>query len=138
MKWDICYSDASERIWTCECMLECNCIQRKQFQQGVKLLKDSLSFLRYDSHILEQHDSNSRIKEYIEKSEQEGLIGKNWNFPKNHLYVHLFDDIVAKGVTRNYSTKPNEQMHGPLRKIYQRTNFRDIAPQVLSLMCCLV
>lgn len=119
-------------------MPECGCIQRKQFQQGVRLLKDSLNSLRYDSYNFQQHDSNFKIKEYIEKSGEEGLIGKNWNFPKNHLYVHLFDDIVAKGVTRNYSTKPNEQMHGPLRKIYQRTNFRDVAPQVLSLMCYLL
>ncbi|KAL4266406.1 hypothetical protein AB1N83_001284 [Pleurotus pulmonarius] len=72
------------------------------------------------------------LQEYIEKSNNEDLLGKNWNFPKNHLYMHLFDDIVAKGVTRNYSTKPNEQMHGPLRRTYQRTNFRNIAPQILT------
>ncbi|KAG9219806.1 hypothetical protein CCMSSC00406_0009505 [Pleurotus cornucopiae] len=72
------------------------------------------------------------LQEYIEESNEEALLAKNWNFPKNHLYMHLFDDIVAKGVTRNYSTKPNEQMHGPLRRTYQRTNFRNIAPQILT------
>lgn len=45
--------------------------------------------------------------------------------------THLFDDIEAKGVTRNYNTKPNEQMHGPLKDSYQqRTNFKNFAEQV--------
>jgi len=49
--------------------------------------------------------------------------------------MHLFDDILAKGVTRNYNTKPNEKMHGPLRVIYhRRTNFKDVAPQVCTTM----
>ena len=56
---------------------------------------------------------------------------KNWNFIKAHGHKHVFDDIVAKGVTRNYNTKPNEKMHGALKTTYQcRTNFRDVAPQV--------
>jgi hypothetical protein len=57
---------------------------------------------------------------------------KSWNFPKIHLRKHLSRDIREKGVTRNYNTKPNEKMHGPIRKIYQhRTNFKDVADQVL-------
>jgi hypothetical protein len=56
---------------------------------------------------------------------------KSWNFPKIHLRKHLCRDIREKGVTRNYNTKPNEKMHGPIRKIYQyRTNFKDVADQV--------
>ncbi|KAG2103715.1 uncharacterized protein F5147DRAFT_746667 [Suillus discolor] len=67
---------------------------------------------------------------YIEKSQPE--TGKSWNFPKKHLLTHLFDDILAKGVTRNDNTKVNEKMHGPLRAIYfWRTNFKDVAPQIL-------
>ncbi|KAG2109188.1 hypothetical protein BD769DRAFT_1392562 [Suillus cothurnatus] len=67
---------------------------------------------------------------YIEKSQPE--TGKSWNFLKKHLLMHLFDNILAKGVTRNYNTKVNEKMHGPLRAIYLRwTNFRDVAPQIL-------
>ncbi|KAG1901334.1 uncharacterized protein F5891DRAFT_1128092 [Suillus fuscotomentosus] len=67
---------------------------------------------------------------YIEKSQPE--TRKSWNFPKKHLLTHLFDNILAKGVTRNYNTKVNEKMHGPLRAIYlQWTNFRDVAPQIL-------
>jgi len=45
--------------------------------------------------------------------------------------THLFDDIEAKGATRNYNTKPNEQMHGPLKDSYQnQTNFRNFTEQV--------
>ncbi|KAF9496268.1 hypothetical protein BDN71DRAFT_1389819, partial [Pleurotus eryngii] len=64
------------------------------------------------------------------------VIPKNWNFPKNHLYVHLFDDIVAKGVTRNYNTKPSKQMHRRIQKTYFTTNFKDIAPQVNVIVLC--
>ncbi|KAG1840639.1 hypothetical protein F4604DRAFT_1598758 [Suillus subluteus] len=70
------------------------------------------------------------MAEYIAQSQPETL--KNWNFPKKHLVSHIFDDIISKGATRNYSTKPNEKMHGSLRKIYlQRTNFKNVASQIL-------
>lgn len=56
---------------------------------------------------------------------------KNWDFPKNHMLSHLFDDIMNKGVTRNYNTQPNEQMHGSLKDSYDhRTNFKNVASQV--------
>ncbi|KAI0033052.1 hypothetical protein K488DRAFT_48524 [Vararia minispora EC-137] len=59
---------------------------------------------------------------------------KNWNFPKLHLLQHSFDDVEAKGATANYNTKPNEKMHGPFKIAYKlRTNFRDVAPQLLRL-----
>ncbi|KAG1829439.1 hypothetical protein EV424DRAFT_1470719 [Suillus variegatus] len=75
-------------------------------------------------------DIYAALELYIEKSHPE--TNKNWNFPKKHLLTHLFDDIIAKGVTRNYNTKPNEKMHGPLRAIYHwQTNFKDVAPQIL-------
>ncbi|KAK0492589.1 hypothetical protein EDD18DRAFT_1108963 [Armillaria luteobubalina] len=55
-----------------------------------------------------------------------------WKIPKVHTQQHLFDDIIAKGVTKNYNTKPNECMHGPLKKAYQiQTNFKDVAEQIL-------
>ncbi|KAG1908652.1 uncharacterized protein F5891DRAFT_1124360 [Suillus fuscotomentosus] len=70
------------------------------------------------------------MEEYIPESQPE--TSKNWNFPKKHMIMHIFDDILAKGVTHNYNTKPNEKMHGGLRKIYlRRTNFKDVAPQIL-------
>ncbi|KAG2033410.1 hypothetical protein BDR03DRAFT_872154, partial [Suillus americanus] len=66
------------------------------------------------------------MDKYIKKSEA------SWSFPKEHLVAHLFDDIMAKGVTRNYNTMPNEKCHGPLKASYQdQTNFKDVAPQIL-------
>ncbi|KAG1831971.1 hypothetical protein F4604DRAFT_1946273 [Suillus subluteus] len=68
---------------------------------------------------------------YIKKSEAV-RPDKSWSFPKKHLVAHLFDDIMAKGATRNYNTMPNEKCHGPLKASYQyRTNFKDVAPQIL-------
>jgi hypothetical protein len=47
------------------------------------------------------------------------------------MFSHLFDDIMNKGVTRNYNTQPNEQMHGSLKDSYDlRTNFKNVAAQV--------
>ncbi|KAG2354154.1 hypothetical protein BDR07DRAFT_1494991 [Suillus spraguei] len=57
---------------------------------------------------------------------------KSWNFHKKHLSAHLFDDIKVKGVSRNYSTKLNEKMHGPLKDAYQDcTNFKNFTEQIL-------
>lgn len=54
-----------------------------------------------------------------------------WNAPKIHLIQHLFDDIEAKGVTRNYSSKTFEKMHGPVKDSYKRrTNFKNVGGQV--------
>ncbi|KZP33133.1 hypothetical protein FIBSPDRAFT_721651, partial [Athelia psychrophila] len=65
---------------------------------------------------------------------------KNWGaIIKLHLWVHIFDDIKDKGVSRNSNTKPNEKLHGPLKKHYlRRTNFKDVAPQILRAehICC--
>ena len=64
-------------------------------------------------------------------SDDNSVDNKNWNFPKLHLGTHIFDDIEAKGATRNYNTKPNEKMHGSLKDSYLlHTNFRDVAEQV--------
>ncbi|KAI5995972.1 hypothetical protein F5J12DRAFT_907101 [Pisolithus orientalis] len=74
---------------------------------------------------------NSLIQKYAEKMQH---TAKNWNFPKNHTHMHVFDDIKAKGVTHNFNTKPNEKMHGPLKEAYQKqTNFKDIAQQILNV-----
>ena len=55
-----------------------------------------------------------------------------------HLAQHLFDDIVAKGITRNYNTKTFEKMHRPLKASYlQQTNFKDVGGQVIYLVILL-
>jgi len=48
-----------------------------------------------------------------------------------HLAQHLFDDIEEKGVTRNYTSKTFEKMHGPVKESYKRrTNFKNVGGQV--------
>lgn len=69
----------------------------------------------------------------LEKLDPDSEEMKSWNFPKMHLQLHLFDDIIAKGATRNYNTKINESRHRPIRRIYVfLTNFKDVAEQVGS------
>ncbi|KAG1738384.1 uncharacterized protein EDB91DRAFT_1237752 [Suillus paluster] len=64
--------------------------------------------------------------------------GKNWNYPKLHMDLHIFDDVEAKGATRNYNTKPNEKMHSSLKDSYLlRTNFRDVAEQWQVIADCI-
>ncbi|KAG0703025.1 hypothetical protein DFH29DRAFT_982086 [Suillus ampliporus] len=77
------------------------------------------------------------VKEFMQLLDQYSTkddSGKNWAYPKWHSHAHLFDDIEAKGATRNMNTKPNEKCHGLIRRIYLRwTNFKNIAEQVLRL-----
>ncbi|KAF8899527.1 hypothetical protein CPB84DRAFT_1815674 [Gymnopilus junonius] len=59
---------------------------------------------------------------------------KNWHFIKAHSHKHVFNDIMRKGVTRNFSTKPNEKAHSPLKDFYQlMTNFKNFGVQILKL-----
>jgi hypothetical protein len=70
------------------------------------------------------HFADRNLKEYRIKNPL-----KTWDFPKAHTHQHLFRDIMMKGVTRNYNTKPGEKMNGPLKKFYQNhTNFKNVAP----------
>ncbi|KAI6010037.1 hypothetical protein BKA83DRAFT_4467647 [Pisolithus microcarpus] len=74
---------------------------------------------------------NTLMQKFSEKTEN---TKKNWNFPKNHMCAHTFDDVEAKGVTRNFSTKLNEKMHGPLKEKYQRhMNFKNVTDQILDI-----
>jgi len=76
-------------------------------------------------------------QQYIDKTAD--IEDKGWNFPKLHMDVHLFDDIEAKGATRNYNTKPNEKMHGSLKDSYLlRTNFQNVAEQVMLFFRCMI
>ncbi|TEB21519.1 hypothetical protein FA13DRAFT_1580538, partial [Coprinellus micaceus] len=52
---------------------------------------------------------------------------KDWNFPKIHTHAHLFDDIENKGVTLNFNTKFNKNLHGDSKDIYHDlSNFKHI------------
>lgn len=51
-----------------------------------------------------------------------------------HTHTHVFDDIIRKGATRTYNTKPNEKAHVPLKAFYQlMSNFKDFANQVIVM-----
>ncbi|KAK1224722.1 hypothetical protein PQX77_012354 [Marasmius sp. AFHP31] len=84
---------------------------------------------------------SKRIQEYSRKMEAETWTSEHkrssWNFPKAHTYKHAFDDIMNKGVARNFTTKINENMHGLLKKSYQlQSNFHDFALQILHIDHC--
>jgi len=70
------------------------------------------------------------VQAYIVAKKPTYLDTKNWDFPKIHWQQHLFDDILAKGATRNFNSKINESLNCPLKKKYICTNFRDVAEQV--------
>lgn len=74
------------------------------------------------------------LQEYLalEESDVDSEETKNWDFPKMHSQLHLFNDIIAKGVTRNYNTKTNESRHRPIKRVYMLTNFKGVAEQVSS------
>ncbi|KIJ37767.1 hypothetical protein M422DRAFT_259605 [Sphaerobolus stellatus SS14] len=61
------------------------------------------------------------------------LYSKNFNYPKHHSLVHLPEDLRAKGVTENYSTRPGEGFQQEVQQAYDQTNFRDIEPQVVRI-----
>ncbi|KAF8136183.1 hypothetical protein EV363DRAFT_1395325 [Boletus edulis] len=61
-------------------------------------------------------------------------LTKNWNFPKSHLAKHVPEDIRQKGAVRNFSTRPNEKQHGPIRQAYLRqTNRKEASKQIWNL-----
>ncbi|KAG1731038.1 hypothetical protein EDD22DRAFT_1014271, partial [Suillus occidentalis] len=108
---------------------------------GYLLLRCIRHFLEVDAYAaLEVHTTETisagrhavqAFSTYLQVADESD---KNWNFPKLHMSVHIFDNIEAKGATRNYNTKPNERMHGSLKDSYLlRTNFRDVAPQILHI-----
>ncbi|KAI5996912.1 hypothetical protein F5J12DRAFT_907015 [Pisolithus orientalis] len=79
---------------------------------------------------------NERLQAYKECTMNSSIPGLkvDWDFPKVHLWKHMVCDIREKGAVRNYSTHPNEKMHGPLKEAYQdRSNGRDVAGQILRV-----
>lgn len=87
--------------------------------------------LKVKSLLLSIELSTTYVKIFQEYTQATSNEKKKWNFPKAHTHQHLFQDIVRKGATRNYNTKPSEKANGPLKKYYQRhTNFKNVAKQV--------
>ena len=74
------------------------------------------------------------LQEYLalEESDVDSEETKNWDFPKMHSQLHLFNDIIAKSVTWNYNTKTNESQHRLIKWVYMLTNFKGVSEQVGS------
>ncbi|KAI9574141.1 hypothetical protein HD554DRAFT_2228583 [Boletus coccyginus] len=117
--------------------------------EGYRLLRMLGIYLRIDSLIgLDIHTDKTlamieeellvfsdelQLKKYINAAERSDIttLKLDWDFPKAHLWKHVIRDIRTKGVARNYSTCPNEKMHGALKDAYaDRTNGKDIEKQV--------
>ncbi|KAI5981970.1 hypothetical protein EDD15DRAFT_2182044 [Pisolithus albus] len=127
-----------------------NVLTKNRMPEGYCLLHILASYLELDSLIgLDVHTERTiemieaellrfsgALKGYVECVEKSGLDGlrTDWNFPKAHLWKHVVRDIRTKGAARNYSTRPNESMHGPLKEAYERrSNGRDVASQLLRV-----
>ncbi|KAG1903935.1 uncharacterized protein F5891DRAFT_946142, partial [Suillus fuscotomentosus] len=112
--------------------------------EGYRLLHVIRSYLQLDSLIrLDVHTEwtlemiDSEFLDYVEYATMKSSIEDiktDWNFPKTHLWKHAQRDIESKGVARNYSTRPNEKLHGPLKAAYlNQSNGKDVAKQILRV-----
>ncbi|KAF8258702.1 hypothetical protein EI94DRAFT_1910877 [Lactarius quietus] len=110
-------------------------IIKQNDSEGWQLMRCLRSFSILDLLLSFEVHTNESISAGEEEISRFGdlMKDKNWNFPKMHALVHSFDDIRAKGASWNYNTKPNEKLHGPLKKAYMQTNFEDVAPQILKI-----
>ncbi|KAA1476942.1 hypothetical protein DENSPDRAFT_758082, partial [Dentipellis sp. KUC8613] len=110
----------------------------KDDTHGYALLQCIRSYVKLDLYLsLDVHTDETLNAGEVEL-QRFGQLLKNWNFPKVHLHIHAFEGIRHKGVTKNYNTKPNEKMHGPLKKAYARTNFKNVAPQAEYFLLCIL
>ncbi|KAG1891827.1 uncharacterized protein F5891DRAFT_1131475 [Suillus fuscotomentosus] len=101
---------------------------------GYALLQCIASYLQLTMYIM----LDVHTKATLAAGEAELLVFKthlhNWKFPKVHALTHAFPDICTKGAARNFSTRPNEKQHGPLKRAYLRQmNHKDVVNQVLKL-----
>ncbi|KAI6030769.1 hypothetical protein F5J12DRAFT_779833 [Pisolithus orientalis] len=127
-----------------------NVFKRMATPEGYCLLHILASYLQLDSLIgLDMHTEqtiemidaellkfDNKLKAYIECVNKSGLEGLqvDWDFPKVHLWKHVVCNIWTKGATRNYSTCPNESMHGPIKEAYEcQSNGRDFIDQILHM-----
>ncbi|KAG2142880.1 uncharacterized protein EDB93DRAFT_1241527 [Suillus bovinus] len=124
-----------------------NLLTPRTSPEGHQLLRVISTYLQLDSLIgLDVHTEgtlaaieaellifDTELKAYITCAESSDIekLKVDWNFPKTHLWKHVVRDIRRKGAARNYSTRPNKKLHGPLKDTYHhRTNRKDVAGQV--------
>ncbi|EGN93201.1 hypothetical protein SERLA73DRAFT_126702 [Serpula lacrymans var. lacrymans S7.3] len=135
----ISFSDGSklEDIAKITIFVSHNVLQSQDHPEGYLLLQCLRSYLNLAMYIgFDVHTDKT-----IDAGQRELLkfslllqMSKNWNFPKAHTHKHAFDDIIAKGATQNYNTKPNEKLHGPLKKLYAlQMNGKQVTQQILKI-----
>ncbi|KAF8834126.1 hypothetical protein BDN67DRAFT_992728 [Paxillus ammoniavirescens] len=127
------FSDISKQIlFTTQ-----NVLTQEDSPLGYALLQCIADYMEYHMYItLDVHtESNLTAGEEGLLTFQHSLEGqKNWNFPKAHLSKHTFRDILETGAAQNFSTRPNESVHGPIRHLYLfQTNQKNTAEQILRL-----
>ncbi|KAG1859232.1 hypothetical protein F4604DRAFT_1882756 [Suillus subluteus] len=127
-----------------------NILTHRASPEGFQLLRLIGSYLQLDSYIgLDVHTTstlaaldaellvfNAALKDYVECASMSPIedLKLDWDFPKTHLWKHVTRDIQMKGAARNYSTRPNEKLHGPLKEAYERqSNGKDVAGQILRI-----
>ncbi|KAF8123035.1 hypothetical protein EV363DRAFT_1550073 [Boletus edulis] len=110
---------------------------------GYRLLRMLGTYLQLDSLIgLDVHTDKTlemiekelivfgdELQQYIKAVERSDNtdLKLDWDFLKAHLWKHV-------GVVCNYSTRPNEKMHGALKDAYaDRSNGKDIEKQILRV-----
>ncbi|KAG8220742.1 hypothetical protein J3R82DRAFT_2155 [Butyriboletus roseoflavus] len=95
---------------------------------GYLLLRCIRAYVMFDLYIALEVQTSNTIT-----SGQEALTSLSVLL-NNHTRTHVFDDILAKGATHVYNTKPNKKMHGPLKQSYQQqTNFKNVVEQILHV-----
>ncbi|KAG0692108.1 hypothetical protein DFH29DRAFT_985943 [Suillus ampliporus] len=112
-----------------------NILTHRANPEGYQLLRVISSYLQLDSYIgLDVHMTstlaalnaellvfNAMLKDNVECASKSPIedLKLDWDFPKMYLWKH--------GPARNYSTRPNEKLHGPLKEVYERqSNGKDI------------
>ncbi|KAG1861808.1 hypothetical protein DFJ58DRAFT_715411 [Suillus subalutaceus] len=118
-----------------------NLLTPRTSPEGHQLLRVISTYLQLDSLIgLDVHTEgtlaaieaellifDTELKAYVTCAESSDIekLKLDWNFPKTHLWKHI---------ARNYSTRPNEKLHGPLKDTYyHRINGKDVARQILHV-----
>ncbi|THU84437.1 hypothetical protein K435DRAFT_870260 [Dendrothele bispora CBS 962.96] len=132
------YVDGKDMLHILKCIIPCI----------VQLLPRNSSLLRC-IHSLAQiwmmidlncisEDHLSRLKGYIARYQRFcQLVSQEYDklfvFPKQHDVSHIISDIREKGVTHNYSTRPGESFQQGARQAYERTNKKNVDPQMTRI-----
>ncbi|KAG1812984.1 hypothetical protein EV424DRAFT_1326824, partial [Suillus variegatus] len=100
--------------------------------EGYKLLHLISSYLQLDSYIsLDIHTASTLAAIEAELLVFDNVLKVNIDFPKMHLWKHTTRAIQIKGAVCNFSTNPNEKLHGPLKEAYEhQSNGKNVANQV--------